>query len=224
MIDLDGTPNKGKLGANAILAVSMAVCRAAARSAHLPLYRYLGGLQARRLARAHDEHPERRRARRQHRGLPGIHDHAGGRGELFASAAHGRRDLPHAEESPEGPRLQHLGGRRRRLRPSAEVERRGRRADPGSHREGRLLARARHLPGARPGCERNVSGRQIRLLQVRQVEEVRRGDGQALRRLGAPVSHHLDRRRPGAGRLGRLEDADRRSWATRSSSWATTSS
>jgi enolase len=49
MIAIDGTANKGKLGANAILAVSMAVCRAAARSAHLPLYRYLGGLQARRL-------------------------------------------------------------------------------------------------------------------------------------------------------------------------------
>jgi enolase len=49
MIALDGTANKGKLGANAILAVSMAVCRAAARSAGLPLYRYLGGLQARRL-------------------------------------------------------------------------------------------------------------------------------------------------------------------------------
>ncbi|MGH9378167.1 MAG: phosphopyruvate hydratase, partial [Terriglobia bacterium] len=42
-------PNKGKLGANAILAVSMAVCRAAANSARMPLYRYLGGLQARRL-------------------------------------------------------------------------------------------------------------------------------------------------------------------------------
>jgi enolase len=47
MIHLDGTPNKAGLGANAILAVSMAVCRAAARSAHMPLYRYLGGLQAR---------------------------------------------------------------------------------------------------------------------------------------------------------------------------------
>jgi enolase len=47
MIHLDGTPNKGKLGANAILAVSMAVCRAAAQSARIPLYRYLGGLQAR---------------------------------------------------------------------------------------------------------------------------------------------------------------------------------
>jgi enolase len=47
MIRLDGTPNKGGLGANAILAVSLAVCRAAAQSARIPLYRYLGGLQAR---------------------------------------------------------------------------------------------------------------------------------------------------------------------------------
>jgi enolase len=49
LIELDGTPKKSKLGANSILAVSMAVCRAAAQSARLPLYRYLGGLQARRL-------------------------------------------------------------------------------------------------------------------------------------------------------------------------------
>ena len=49
LIELDGTPNKGNLGANAILAVSMAVCRAAARSAGLPLYRYLGGIAARLL-------------------------------------------------------------------------------------------------------------------------------------------------------------------------------
>ena len=43
MADLDGTPNKAKLGANAILAVSLAVARAAADSVGLPLYRYLGG-------------------------------------------------------------------------------------------------------------------------------------------------------------------------------------
>lgn len=43
MIDLDGTENKGRLGANAILAVSLAVARAAAEDAGLPLYRYLGG-------------------------------------------------------------------------------------------------------------------------------------------------------------------------------------
>src|SRR5271168_2237957 len=46
MIELDGTPNKGKLGANAILAVSMAAARAAANAADLPLYRYLGGAAA----------------------------------------------------------------------------------------------------------------------------------------------------------------------------------
>ena len=47
MIELDGTPNKGKLGANAILAVSMANARAAAMESGLPLYRYLGGPMAR---------------------------------------------------------------------------------------------------------------------------------------------------------------------------------
>jgi enolase len=49
MIELDGTENKSKLGANAILAVSMAVARAAADFEDLPLYRYLGGARAREL-------------------------------------------------------------------------------------------------------------------------------------------------------------------------------
>ena len=47
LIDADGTPTKGKLGANAILGVSLAVARAAADSVALPLWRYLGGVQAR---------------------------------------------------------------------------------------------------------------------------------------------------------------------------------
>jgi enolase len=46
MIDLDGTPTKAKLGANAILGVSMAVAKAAAQASGLPLYRYLGGTSA----------------------------------------------------------------------------------------------------------------------------------------------------------------------------------
>src|SRR5688500_1960827 len=49
MVELDGTPNKGKLGANALLGVSMAVAKAAAESSGLPLYRYLGGPGARTL-------------------------------------------------------------------------------------------------------------------------------------------------------------------------------
>ena len=46
MIELDGTPNKGKLGANAILAVSLANARAVAQTLEIPLYRYLGGVNA----------------------------------------------------------------------------------------------------------------------------------------------------------------------------------
>ena len=49
MIELDGTENKGKLGANAILGVSLAVARAAAETCGLPLYQYLGGVGARTL-------------------------------------------------------------------------------------------------------------------------------------------------------------------------------
>jgi enolase len=49
LIELDGTPNKGKLGANAILGVSLALARAAADSLGVPLYRYIGGTNAHRL-------------------------------------------------------------------------------------------------------------------------------------------------------------------------------
>ena len=49
MIELDGTPNKGKMGANAILGVSMAVARAAANHVNMPLYQYLGGVNGKQL-------------------------------------------------------------------------------------------------------------------------------------------------------------------------------
>lgn len=49
MLDLDGTPNKAKLGANAILGVSMAVAKAAAAALRMPLYQYLGGFNAKQL-------------------------------------------------------------------------------------------------------------------------------------------------------------------------------
>src|SRR3989442_10037816 len=49
LIALDGTPNKGRLGANAILGVSLAVAKAAAAANGLPLYRYVGGVAARLL-------------------------------------------------------------------------------------------------------------------------------------------------------------------------------
>jgi enolase len=59
MIELDGTPNKARLGANAILGVSLAVAKAAAEASALPLYRYVGGTSS----GADDEHHQRRRSR-----------------------------------------------------------------------------------------------------------------------------------------------------------------
>jgi len=49
MIQLDGTPTKSKLGANAILGVSLAVAKAAAQAAQVPLYKYIGGTNAKTL-------------------------------------------------------------------------------------------------------------------------------------------------------------------------------
>ena len=70
MLAADGTEDKSNLGANAILAVSIAVCRAAARLAGRAAVPFSGGRQRQPPARAHDEHPERRRPRHQHRGHP----------------------------------------------------------------------------------------------------------------------------------------------------------
>ena len=66
LIDLDGTDNKSRLGANATLAVSMAVARAAAEESGLPLYRYFGGMGGMHDAGADDERHQRRRACQQH--------------------------------------------------------------------------------------------------------------------------------------------------------------
>ena len=62
LLMLDGTENKSRLGANAILGVSLATAKAASQAVGLPLYRYLGGVNARRDAGADDEHRQWRRA------------------------------------------------------------------------------------------------------------------------------------------------------------------
>ena len=67
MIDLDGTENKAKLGANAMLGVSMAVAKAAALQADVPLYQIPRRRKRQTAAGADDEHPQRRQARRQQR-------------------------------------------------------------------------------------------------------------------------------------------------------------
>ena len=79
MIELDGTPNKSRLGANAILAVSLALAKAAAADLGVPLYRYVGGVYRPHPAGADDEHRERRQARGQPDRHPGVYGPAGGR-------------------------------------------------------------------------------------------------------------------------------------------------
>ena len=99
LIELDGTENKARLGANAMLAVSLAVAKAAAEESGLPLYRYLGGAGRDAAAGADDERDQRRCACQQQPGSAGVHGHPGRRGELSRSAALRRRDLPCAEEA-----------------------------------------------------------------------------------------------------------------------------
>ena len=98
LIDLDGTENKSRLGANATLAVSMAVARAAAEESGLPLYRYFGGMRRHAAAGADDERHQRRRARQQQPRPAGVHDHPGRRAELPRGGALRRRGVPRAEE------------------------------------------------------------------------------------------------------------------------------
>lgn len=78
MIDLDGTPNKSRLGANAILGVSLAVAKAAAIQLNLPLFKYLGGPKRQGFARPHDEHNQWWSPFGLPHRLSGIHDHAQG--------------------------------------------------------------------------------------------------------------------------------------------------
>ena len=99
LLEADGTENKGKLGANAILGVSMAVARAAANGLRMPLYRYLGGIHASVLPCSHDEHSKRRKTRGQYSGFAGIHDYAV-RGLLFCGASEDvRGGLSHIKEA-----------------------------------------------------------------------------------------------------------------------------
>ena len=144
LIDLDGTPDKSRLGANAILGVSLAVARAAADSAGLPLFRYVGGPSAHLLP------------------VPmmnilngGAHADSNvdvqefmiapiGAGDLRRGAGHGHRDLPRAQGRAEEGRAGHRPRRRGRLR-AEPVEQPGR---PGPDRAGgradRLQRRHRH--------------------------------------------------------------------------------
>ena len=147
MIELDGTETKGRLGANALLGVSLANAHAAARDAHAAAVP-LSGAADRRQARAgdagaDDEHHQRRRARQQQPRHPGVHDPAGRRAELSRGAALRRRDLPHAEETPDRARAVDRGGRRGRLRAGPGLQRGGARASSSRPSRRPATSRAR---------------------------------------------------------------------------------
>ena len=96
MLKADGTKDKSNLGANAILAVSIAAARAAAISLDVPLYRFLGGVSGNKLPVPMMEHPERRRACGQHRGRAGVHDHARRCAQLQGGSCAGAPEVFHA--------------------------------------------------------------------------------------------------------------------------------
>ncbi|CAA9354709.1 MAG: Enolase, partial [uncultured Gemmatimonadaceae bacterium] len=163
-----------------------------------------GGPARAHAARADDEHPQRRRARHQHGGLPGVHDRAGGRRDVRRRAPHGGGGVPRAQEGAGGAQARHRRGRRGRLRPRPQ-DRRGRaQARRGGDRGGRLRAghRDRHRAGLRG--ERAAQGRQVHLQEERRRHARRGRDDRALREVDGAVPDRLDRGRAGGGRLGRV--------------------
>ncbi len=220
MIELDGTPNKKRLGANAILGVSLAVAKAAAEAAGLPLYRYVGGAGAHVLP------------------VPmmnvingGVHADNPIDFQEFMIVPLGADSFREALRW--GSEVFHtLKKRLQRCRPQHQCRRRGRLCAEPQERAGRArfhrrLDRGGRLPAgrgcrdrARPGGERVLQGR--RLCLFRRKEDARPEGagalpGQARRRL----SDRVDRGRHGRGRLGGLEAPDRRDRRARSSSSAT---
>ena len=122
MIQLDGTPNKCKLGANAILGVSLAVAKAAAQSIGLPLYKYIGGTNAKTLPVPMmnilngGTHADNNVDIQEFMIMPA-------NAPTFAEALRMGAEVFHALKSvlkQEG--IQHRGGRRRRFRAEPEIE------------------------------------------------------------------------------------------------------
>ncbi len=209
MIALDGTANKGRLGANAILAVSMAAARAAAAAQRTPLYRYLGGVSACILP------------------VPMMNilnggAHADNSVDLqeFMIVPFGAAKFSEALRM--GAEIFHtLKGVLKKRGYSTSVGDEGGFAPNLKSNEEALevvmeaIAKAGYKPGEQvgialdPAASEFFAGRQVRLQEVRQERADLRTDGRVLGRLGGEVSDHFDRRRHGRRRLGRLEAADR---------------
>jgi hypothetical protein len=151
MIELDGTENKSRLGANAMLGVSMATARAASTFLGLPLYQYLGGINAKLLPVPlmniinGGAHAPNNLDIQEFMIVPI------GAQTFLRRPAHGNRDVPRPAQDPGQGQAHHLGRRRGRVRPQPERPPRGLQLHHEGHRGGRLQARPRDRPGHRRG-------------------------------------------------------------------------
>ena len=145
MIDLDGTPNKSRLGANAILGVSLACAKAAAESFDMPLYRYVGGTSARTLpvpmmniinGGVHADNPI---------DFQEFMIMPVGAGTFTEALRCGSEIFHTLRSGTEKGRAQHQCRRRRRLCAEFAVGRCGARICHGSDRQGRLQSRQRRV-------------------------------------------------------------------------------
>ena len=163
LIDLDRTPDKSRLGANAIVGVSMAVARAAADSSGLPLFRYLGGPNAHVLpvpmmnilnGGAHADN----NVDIQEFMIAPI-----GAADVHRGAALGRRGLPRAEVGDQAARPVHRRRRRGRLRPGPGAQPGRARPDRRGDRQGRVHPRPGRRAGDRRGGVRVLLRRRVQL-------------------------------------------------------------
>ena len=206
MIELDGTATKARLGANAILGVSLAVAHAAAAEAELPLYRWIGGTNAHVLPVPlmnvinGGAHAQNSLDFQEFMLVPG------GRGVLLRSPPHRRRDLPRAQGASEGAGPLDGVGDEGGFAPDlgsaydaceAILEA----AERAGHRErGRDRARSRD--------ERALPRRRLRARAAGRHARRQRHD-RPLGRPRRPVPDRLDRGRARRERLGDLADAHR---------------
>ena len=209
MIDLDGTPNKSRLGANAILGVSLACAKAAAESFDMPLYRYVGGTSARTLpvpmmniinGGVHADNPI---------DFQEFMIMPVGAATLRRSAALRLRDVPHAEKA-----LQEAGhntnvGDEGGFAPNLQsADERARLRDEGD-RQGRLQA------GRATSCWRSIRASTeffkdgAYVYGGEEQNPLGRRAGEISRRSGLALSDRFDRGRHGRGRYGRLEGTHR---------------
>ncbi len=221
MLDLDGTPTKGKLGANAILAVSMAVARAAADVVGLPFWRYLGGVQARVLPTplmnilnggTHaDNGLEAQEFMIVPLGLPSFVEALRCGAEVFhALKANLKKDGLTTAVGDEGgfaPRLETNEAALVRIVSAIEA--------------------AGYKPGEQVGLALDTAASEFYAdgkYTWDKKPHTRGGARRRVREALREVPHRQHRRRPGRGRLGRLEASDRQARRAHSAGRATTCS